>query len=317
MKQRRLSHREKTELFTKYETGEYTGADLAKEYPISLTAINGLLRRNGYKAKSQSELQRKYDIDETFFDVIDTEEKAYFLGFLYADGCNATNRNAVILSLKEDDKEILEILNNLLQSNKPLQYVEFKATNSSNQYRLVIANKHISQKLVELGCGKAKTHNLIFPTEEQVPSHLIGHFVRGYFDGDGSVSGDKQKQFCFVGTIDFLLPLQQILVKELNFSKTKLDRRHKDIDNNIRSLRYCGVNQCITFREWLYKDATIYLERKKNIFDSYISFERVQRKCSVDGCDKKHFGNGYCKNHYYEFCGGKEKRIERFKETGK
>ena len=66
------------------------------------------MRRNGYKAKSQSELQRKYNIDETFFDVIDTEEKAYFLGLLYADGCNATNRNAVILSLKEDDKEILE-----------------------------------------------------------------------------------------------------------------------------------------------------------------------------------------------------------------
>ena len=317
MKQRRLSHREKTELFAKYETGKFTAADLAKEYPISSTAINGLLRRHGYKAKSQSELQRKYNIDETFFDVIDTEEKAYFLGFLYADGYNNTDRNSVNLSLKEDDKEILEILNNLLQPNKPLQYVEIKDTNSSNQYRLVIANKHISQKLVELGCVKAKTHTLTFPTEEQVPSCLIRHFVRGYFDGDGSVSGDKQKQFCFVGTMDFLLPLQQILIKELNFSKTKLDRRHKDRDNNIRSLRYCGVNQCITFRDWLYKDATIYLERKKKIFDSYTSFERVERKCSVDGCDKKHFGNGYCKNHYYEFCGGKEKRRERFKETGK
>lgn len=317
MKQRRLTHKEKSELFTKYETGKFTAVDLAKEYPVSSTAINGLLRRHGYKAKSQSELQRKYNIDETFFDVIDTEEKAYILGFLYADGYNNTDRNSVNLSLKEDDKEILEILNNLLQPNKPLQYVEIKDTNSSNQYRLVIANKHISQKLVELGCDKAKTHNLTFPTAEQVPSHLIRHFVRGYFDGDGSVSGDKQKQFCFVGTIDFLLPLQQILMKELGFSETKLDQRHKNIDNNIRSLRYCGINQCIKFRDWLYKDATIYLERKKNIFDSYISFERVQRKCSVDGCDKKHFGNGYCKNHYYEFCGGKEKRIERFKETGK
>ena len=317
MKQRRLTHKEKSELFTKYETGKYTGADLAEYYNISSVAVNALLRRHGYKAKSQSELRRKYNIDETFFDVIDTEEKAYFLGFLYADGYNNTDRNSVNLSLKEDDKEILEILNNLLQPNKPLQYVEIKDTNSSNQYRLVIANKHISQKLVELGCVKAKTHTLTFPTEEQVPSCLIRHFVRGYFDGDGSVSGDKQKQFCFVGTMDFLLPLQQILIKELNFSKTKLDRRHKDRDNNIRSLRYCGVNQCITFRDWLYKDATIYLERKKKIFDSCTSFERVERKCSVDGCDKKHFGNGYCKNHYYEFCGGKEKRKERFKETGK
>ena len=323
-KQRRLSHQEKNELFRMFETGNYSGNQLTNYFPISQVAINALLRRNGYDAKSASELKRKYPIVEDFFDEINTEEKAYILGLLYADGWNQTERNSVSLSLKEADKEILDKVTSLIQPTKPLKYINTSNQrknlgfeNSQNQYRLIIANKHISQRLVELGCGKAKTHNLTFPTEEQVPSHLIRHFVRGYFDGDGSVSGDKQKQFCFVGTIDFLLPLQQILVKELNFSKTKLDRRHKDIDNNIRSLRYCGVNQCITFRDWLYKDATIYLERKKNIFDSYISFERVQRKCSVDGCDKKHFGNGYCKNHYYEFCGGKEKRIERFKETGK
>ena len=323
-KQRRLSHQEKIELFRMYETGNYSGNQLTNYFPISQVAINSLLRRNGYVAKSASELKRKYPIVENFFDIINTEEKAYILGILYADGYNNTDRNSVSLGLKETDREVLDKITALIQSSKPLQYVDTSNQrknlgfeNSQNQYRLIIANKHISQRLVELGCGKAKTHNLTFPTEEQVPSCLIRHFVRGYFDGDGSVSGNKQKQFCFVGTIDFLLPLQQILVKELNFSKTKLDRRHKDIDNNIRSLRYCGVNQCITFRDWLYKDATIYLERKKNIFDSYISFERVQRKCSVDGCDKKHFGNGYCKNHYYEFCGGKEKRIERFKETGK
>ena len=324
MKQRRLTHQEKSELFTKYETGKFTAVDLAKEYPVSSTAINRLLRRHGYKAKSQSELQRKYNIDETFFDVINTEEKAYVLGLLYADGWNQTERNSISLGLKETDREVLDKITALIQPTKPLQYVstlnQRKKTgfeNSQNQYRLVIANKHISERLVELGCGKAKTHNLIFPTEEQVPSHLIRHFVRGYFDGDGSVSGDKQKQFSFVGTIDFLLPLQQILVKELNFSKTKLDQRHEDREDSIRALRYCGINQCITFRDWLYKDATIYLERKKNIFDSCISFERVERKCSVDGCGKKHFGNGYCKNHYYEFCGGREKRRERFKTTGK
>ena len=271
-KQRRLSHQEKIELFRMHETGNYSGNQLTNYFPISQVAINNLLRRNGYDAKSASELKRKYPIQEDFFDVIDTEEKAYILGLLYADGYNNTGRNSVSLGLKETDREVLDKITALMQPTKPLQYINTQNNgfkNSQNQYRLIIANKHISQRLVELGCGKAKTHNLTFPTEEQVPSHLIRHFVRGYFDGDGSVSGDKQKQFCFVGTIDFLLPLQQILVKELNFSKTKLDRRHKDIDNNIRSLRYCGVNQCITFRDWLYKDATICMERKKNIFDTY------------------------------------------------
>lgn len=314
-KQRRLTHQEKSELFKMYETGKYTGKQLSGIFPVSDVAINALLRRNGYQAKSQSELQRKYSVVEDFFDNIDTQEKAYILGLLYADGCNQTERNSIILGLKETDKEILDKITKLIQPSKPLQHVitiNNSFENSQNQYRLVIQNKHISQRLVELGCGKAKTHNLVFPTEEQVPKHLQRHFVRGYFDGDGSVSGDKQKQFNLVGTINFLLPLQQILMGELGFSKTKLDQRYKGRNNKIRSLRYCGINQCITFRDWLYKDANIYMERKKEAFESYVPFEREERKCSVEGCHKKHVSVGYCKNHYYEFCGGKEKRRERY-----
>ncbi len=273
-KQRRLSHQEKNELFRMFETGNYSGNQLTNYFPISQVAINALLRRNGYDAKSASELKRKYPIVEDFFDEINTEEKAYILGLLYADGWNQTERNVIGIGLKESDKEILDKITNLMQPTKPLGYYKKNKLkkgfeNSQNEYRLVIANKHISERLVELGCGKAKTHNLVFPTEEQVPKHLQRHFVRGYFDGDGSVSGDKQKQFNLVGTINFLLPLQQILIEELGFSKTKLDQRHKERDNEIRSLRYCGINQCKTFRDWLYKDATIYLKRKYDIFHSY------------------------------------------------
>jgi len=275
IKQRRLSLEEKINLFSLFETGNYTGLGLSKIFPISGTAISALLKRHGYISKSQSELQRKYPIVEDFFDVIDTQEKAYVLGLLYADGYNDTNKNSVALSLKESDKEILDKITKLIQPSKPLQYINtYKARqkegfeNSQNQYRLAISNKHISQKLTELGCGKAKTHKLTFPTEEQVPNHLIRHFIRGYFDGDGCVSGNKQKLFSIVGTINFLIPLQEILIKELNFSKTKLDQRHKERNDNIRSLVYCGINQCISFRDWLYKDATIYLERKKIFFDN-------------------------------------------------
>lgn len=323
IKQRRLSQEEKSKLFEMYETGDYNYTELCEFFPITSSSIGRMLKRNGYEAKSASELKRKYPIQEDFFDVIDTEEKAYVLGLLYADGCNSTDRNSVSLSLKELDKEILEKVTSLIQPTKPLSYLDTSTQkktkgfeNSQSQYRLVIANKHISQKLVELGCGKAKTHNLIFPTEDQVPKHLQRHFIRGYFDGDGSVSGNKQKQFSIVGTINFLLPLQKILMKELDFSQTKFDKRHKDRDNNIRSLRYCGNNRCIVFRDWLYKDATIFLKRKKETFDSYTPFEGQEIKCSVEGCNKKHRAKGYCKNHYYKFCGGKEKRRERFIKTG-
>lgn len=315
MKQRRLTHKEKSELFAKYETGKYTAVDLAKQYPVSSTAISALLRRHGYKSQSQSELQRKYKIDETFFDVIDTEEKAYFLGFLYADGYNNTDRNSVALSLKEDDKEILEKLNNLLQPKKPLQYVKIKTTNSSNQYRLVIVNKHISQKLVELGCGKAKTYSLIFPSEKQVPKYLVRHFVRGYFDGDGWVG---KKAINVVSTLNFCNSLAEILNQELNVN-SYIRARFPERKNNIRMLEL-SEKAARLFLKWIYKDSNIYLQRKYERFLKQMEYEKSLaeiRICSVDGCNKKHSGNGYCRNHYYEFCGGKEKRRKRYESKGK
>ena len=324
MKQRRLTHKEKTELFTKYETGKYTGADLAKEYPISSTAINALLRRHGYKSKSQSELQRIYPIVEDFFDKIDTQEKAYILGILYADGCNYVNRNSVTLSLKESDKDILEHITKLIQPTKPLKYINNSKQrevsgfeNSSNSYRLSIANKHISEKLVELGCVHRKTHSLSFPSENQVPKHLKRHFIRGYFDGDGSVSKGKRCKVNFIGTINFIKKLQDVLFCELGFKHTVLSQRWKNRENNIRSIGIAGERQCIKLRQWLYKDANIFIKRKKDVFDAYKASEKVQRKCSIEGCDKKHHAKKFCKNHYYEFCGGAEKRKNRFIATGK
>ena len=315
MKQRRLTHKEKSELFAKYETGKYTAVDLAKQYPVSSTAISALLRRHGYKSQSQSELQRKYKIDETFFDVIDTEEKAYFLGFLYADGYNNTDRNSVALSLKEDDKEILEKLNNLLQPKKPLQYVKIKTTNSSNQYRLVIANKHISKRLVELGCDKAKTYSLIFPSEKQVPKYLVRHFVRGYFDGDGWVG---KKAINVVSTLNFCNSLAEILNQELNVN-SYIRARFPERKNNIRMLEL-SEKAARLFLKWIYKDSNIYLQRKYERFLKQMEYGKSLTEvkvCAVEGCNKKHSGKGYCRNHYYQLCGGKEKRRKRYESKGK
>lgn len=308
MKQRRLTHKEKNELFAKYETGKYTATDLAAIYPVSNVAISALLKRHGYKSKSQSELQRKYDINKTFFDKIDTEEKAYFLGFLYADGYNNTDRNSVNLSLKEDDKEILEKLNNLLQPTKPLQYVRIKATNSSNQWRLVIANKHISKRLIDLGCDKSKTYTLEFPKEKQVPKHLVRHFVRGYFDGDGWVG---EKAICIVSTLNFCNSLSEILKEQFNIN-CYIRARHPERNNTIRMLEL-NRKSARKFLKWIYKDSNIHLQRKYERYLKQMDFEKSlseTRTCNIEGCNKKHRAKGYCRNHYYKFCLLKRKNYQ-------
>lgn len=268
-----LSEEDKQIIENLYKLDEHSFKSIGRLIGRDYRVIKKHLKILGYETKNQSLLQRKYKINENFFDNIDDEFKSYVLGFLYADGCNSTERNAVIINIKDTDRDILQKITDLIQPDKPIAYVdtskqikEESYKNSSNQYRFVIANKHISHRLVELGCGKAKTHNLTFPTEAQVPKHLQRHFIRGYFDGDGSISGDKQKQISITGNEGILKDIQEILVNELSFSKTKFDKRWKTADNDITSLRYCGKNQCIKFRDWIYKDANIFLDRKREIF---------------------------------------------------
>jgi DNA-binding transcriptional regulator WhiA len=260
-----LNSYQKSELESLYKTGSYNYVQLASYFKVGKHVVQKYMKLKGYKAKSQSELQRKYPIKEDFFDKIDSEEKAYVLGFLYADGYNNTKKYAVALSLKEDDKIILQKINNLIQPTKPLFYVKMFNSgyeNSKNQWRLTISNKHISKRLVELGCEKAKTHNITFPTEEQVPQHLQRHFIRGYFDGDGYISNTpRSPKLSIMGTLDFLLEIQKLIK-----TNRPLKHRHKERDGNVRALELSGKELIIRFRDWMYKDSTIYLERKKERF---------------------------------------------------
>lgn len=314
MKQRRLTHNEKTELFIKYKTGEYTAVDLAKKFPITSTAILGLLKRQRFKIKSQSELQRKYAIVENYFDEIDTQEKAYILGLLYADGCNYMLRNAVTLALKESDINILKKITGLIQPQKPIRFIKKEKKEWSNIYQITIQNKHISQRLAELGCMNAKTFKIKFP--EWLNNDLTPHFVRGYFDGDGWVG---KASICIVSTLNFCNSLSKIIKEKLNIN-TYIRARCPERKNNIRMLEISGGKQTRKFLKWMYKDATIFIERKYNKFLEHLEYEKDLGKtklCNIDGCNKKSYSKGYCRKHHYRFCGGKEKRRKSYEKLGK
>lgn len=89
-------------------------------------------------------MAKKYTFNKNYFEKIDSEDKAYFLGLLYADGCNSTsatqNHASIVLNLQEGDKEILEKFMKYINSNKPLLYRP-KQENHNPQYRFVINSK--------------------------------------------------------------------------------------------------------------------------------------------------------------------------------
>lgn len=274
----KVTDEERNIVCEKYLTGKYSVASLSKECNRNCKTIIKILHKYNIEIDS-SKCGRDYTINHNYFDVIDSEEKAYFLGLLYADGCNMKHRSVIKITLQEDDKHILDTLSKCTNSNRPIDYYQLskKHPKWKNVYTYRINSKRLCDKLESLGCVPRKSLILQFPTEKQVPKHLIRHFVRGYFDGDGSVSsttGGRNHtsiilQVNITSTVYFLNTLYDILQKELGIHTTI--NQYKRVPYKPTRMMIFSCNIARKFLEWIYEDAKIYFYRKYN---KYIEIER-------------------------------------------
>ena len=219
-----------------------------------------------YKEKI-SKYSKKYKVKEDVFDCINSVEKAYWLGWYMTDGYNHQARNCVALRLQEKDREILEKLRTFLETDAPI----YTFTRNSGRYvELNVCSSHISNSLASLGVVQHKVHNKRIPDMEY---KYIRSFLRGYFDGDGCISithrkdrGENSKtyQVTFTGNEEPMLFIEQVLRKELGISYRQLQPHNKSY-----TLHYSGRNICTKILNWLYKDATVYLQRKFNKYKEY------------------------------------------------
>lgn len=271
---KRFTPKEKQEILKKYKSGKYNAVQIAKEYNATNSGILKLVRRMGYLVPAdQSKLQRKYTLNTNYFDAIDNEHKAYWLGFLYADGYNSEIRGTIKLALQARDKEILIKFKKDLNCNNPLKLILTSKKNPKWQdtYSLTICNRKISTNLAQLGCYQSKSLTLQFPTSKQVPKYLLNHFIRGMWDGDGSINTCGGS---LVSTIMFCDKLKLILN---NLKVTyKIDNICNKQNQITKTLRLTGgrVN-ALKLYDWLYRDATVYLQRK---YEKYIIMKDKQIK---------------------------------------
>ncbi|MBQ0113545.1 MAG: LAGLIDADG family homing endonuclease, partial [Bacteroidales bacterium] len=158
---------------------------------------------NGLSKKSEPKLENlykskygKYTINQDYFEIIDNEWKAYWLGFLYADGCNNLKWNekknkmncTLKISLKYSDYGHLNKLRESLQSDAPIKYRDVRLKDKIyKDCEINFCNEKICRDLNNLGCTPNKSLTLKFPNEDILPKEYIRHFIRGYFDGDGCI----------------------------------------------------------------------------------------------------------------------------------
>ena len=244
-----------------YEQGKSL-RKISEELNINRKLLSRKLKEDGIiirdpNKNSISKSKRIHELNETIFEVIDTEEKAYWLGFLYADGY-IDKEKGFELTLKESDYDHLIKFQKFMQCDNNIAY-----RSQQKAYRIGIYSKKIAQDLINLGCFQAKSFTLKFPTSEQVPEDLIHHFMRGYFDGDGCITyGQGQLRFSVIGTPEFLNDYEAYLLTALNRTTVNKRLRRFDWTENTETINYSGNKQVNKIFNFLYKNATIYLERK-------------------------------------------------------
>lgn len=245
---------------------------LSKLFNVSPPTLKKLLIEEGIPLKTISDYRKIYDLNEKFFDVIDTEEKAYWLGFLYADGVVNEDEGKVRINLSSKDRSHLEKFRRSLKSTHPIKSTS-KKTKEKTYYGNYISfsTRHMTQSLVDKGCYQRKSGSLMFPMNDIVPDNLIHHFIRGYFDGDGSISYTTKKgkylnrrlyRIGIMGTDNIVDNIKYVLNSTVKTEKKK----------NVSVVQMGGNQQCKRIFEYLYKDATVYLERKHDIFQEMLKY---------------------------------------------
>lgn len=189
--------------------------------------------------------------NDNYFSYIDSEEKAYWLGFLYADGSVSKTQNRTSLKLKREDKQHIIKFKKSIEGTMSI-YDGVDKSYDVPYSQIQIYSSQIKRDLIKWGCVPNKTKKLAYPNF--LNEKLINHFIRGYFDGDGSLFKTNKGQWeaSFIGTISFIEELKGVL----NL-KTKIIYLNNKINASLRM--YKDVEYIMDF---LYKDANIYLDRK-------------------------------------------------------
>lgn len=232
--------------------------EIAVEMGMSVKTIRSYAKALGLVPRSD---RRQPKLDVSFFDVIDTEEKAYILGFVAADGYIGSNARVLTIRLHKKDTDILERIRSALRCENAIHY------DGKKFVTLNLSSLELVTALAKYGIVRAKSHVLPFP---EIPQNLYRHFMRGFCDGDGHV-GERQVAIV-VGSFGFAASLESYL--ERKFGRPMSFRNYPNYRVLVLSRKDLDIVQ------WMYEDCSIFLKRKH---DAYLSNWRsyAERKRSA------------------------------------
>ena len=251
-----------------YKNKDISMDNIAINLNISDRAVRRVLKEEGINTR----LKNRYILDENYFVCIDTESKAYILGFIYADGFVGDEKfNNIVIAV--NDLEILEFIAKEFKFTGNIRKTKKGGfENSKCGYSLNFSSKIMASRLREIGLYPNKS--LTIDTLPQIDKKLVRHFIRGYFDGDGSIvlSHNTSYYKAIDGVIKYIYPtycfmilgtkgfLEEI-IKEAEFNYAKI---HNTKSEKIKCIKINAKKEFNNIFKYLYDNSTIKLQRKYN-----------------------------------------------------
>jgi hypothetical protein len=249
---------------------------LCGRYNISNQSLGRLLKRRGFPTtstqdtNSRTNSRRKYPCNDRFFSSFCDEARAYWAGFITADGCvmarkDCKNSKLLKISLAVVDRGHLEKFKVCLRAENPIHFempsgtIGKHAIRSDGRVKITISSNKLCDDLINNGIGPRKTSREKIP--DAIPKEHVRHFIRGYLDGDGwwslgHLPGWEAAGFC--GGYNILSQIRQWISDNI----PEAGRPNIIKVPGMYKISYMGGRQTRAIIACLYKDCTIALDRK-------------------------------------------------------
>ena len=277
LRYRRISPSEANAMADLYRDEIMSGTEIAKRFSTTPTAVYAALERLGIERRP-SHNGFHGDCDHDFFNTIDTEAKAYFLGAMAGDGC-VSQANEIIFSLKHADIALVEAFRSALEIGNIVRTVETEKVFRGHRFRYKAARVSVNscmlaEALAKFGVIPAKTGRMrpaVIPGE--VPSELERHYWRGWVDTDGWVfprlaaikaADGKRRQFEVGFTGD--LPVVEAF---RGYCERNTPTGASILPNGPIWSFTVTDSYAMKMASLLYDDATVYLERKYQAYQEW------------------------------------------------
>ena len=287
---RKFTDRQEEHIAELYKSG-ISGMKLCKRFGCSNQLIYRALRRQGISARDN----RKYRFDQDYFGSVDSEEKAYWLGFIMADGHVRVRKGSKSLVLTSIDFEHLEKFKKAIKHGGDIK------PHSNNTYRFEACSGLVVKDLITLGVVPRKS---FCTSVSPIDKKLIRHFIRGVVDGDGGIGyyGDSWRISISPATQSFINDLKTIINKDFGIDGGGIDKRGKTF-----VLTFGGNAQAYNLGNILYGDSSIYLDRKYKRYMKLCKYInnpikdmiiKIFKYCSMPNCGKILYAKDLCRFHY-------------------